>query len=84
LTKDVAENYSLPGFAIEAFQCIKQGGIVDHPRDLRVATIAELGNQGQNIIGSIFLNAIRRTLPPKKTMGRKQPKACLVGRIEIS
>lgn len=28
-----------------------------------------MGNQGQNIVGSVFLNAIRRALPPKKTMG---------------
>jgi hypothetical protein len=44
LPEDMPENYALPGFVIEAFQRIEQGGVVDHLRDLRVATISKLGD----------------------------------------
>ena len=56
-------NATCPALGVEALQGVEQRRIVDHARRvLRVTAVSELGDQGEDIIDSIFLDVVGGTL----------------------
>ena len=50
---------------------------------LGVAAVSKLGDQGKNIVGSIFLYAICGSGATQQSMWGKEPEPCLVWAVEL-